>query len=220
LNQRKKIRIRQILKVVKENKCSLKEIAQDAECDNNNNCDITEFYSVLGTNYLETCIVDEATTLYVCGYASNSVYKKIDCTFCQCSIREAKGDEVGCPYFDSLQRGGLSLPTEFVITIFFHMNAIFLTINNDAVLNSLFLMKTKQTKILRQLTNVSLENNNFFGLFNIDCVCGKSTKSLAELFYPIFSNILLNNYTKIRNDFSRSKEVQSKGIKRKIKTYK
>jgi hypothetical protein len=146
----------------------------------------------------------------VCGYASNSVYKKIDCTFCQCSIREAKGDEVGCPYFDSLQRGGLSLPTEFVITIFFHMNAI----------HSLFLMKTKQTKILCQLTNVSLENNNFFGLFNIDCVCGKSTKSLAELFYPIFSNILLNNYTKIRNDLLRSKEVQSKGKKRKIKTYK
>jgi hypothetical protein len=106
--------------------------------DNNNNCDITEFYSVLGTNYLETCIVDEATTLYVCGYASNSVYKKIDCTFCQCSIREAKGDEVGCPYFDSLQRGGLSLPTEFVITIFFHMNAI----------HSLFLMKTKQTIVI------------------------------------------------------------------------
>jgi hypothetical protein len=123
--QKKKNRIRQILKVVKENKCSLKEIAQDAECDNNNNnnCDITEFYSVLGTNYLETYIVDEATTLYVCDYASNSVYKK---------------------YFNSLQRGGLSLPTEFVITIFFHMNAIFFTINNDAVLNSLFLMKTKQ----------------------------------------------------------------------------
>jgi hypothetical protein len=210
LESEKKIRIRQIQKVVKENKCFLKEIAQDAECDNNNNCDITEFYSVLGTNYLETCIVDEATTLYVCGYASNSVYKKIDCTFCQCSIREAKGDEFGCPYFDSLQRGGLSLPTEFVITIFFHMNAI----------HSLFLMKTKQTKILCQLTNVSLENNNFFGLFNIDCVCGKSTKSLAELFYPIFSNILLNNYTKIRNDFLRSKEVQSKGKKRKIKTSK
>jgi hypothetical protein len=42
--------------------------------------------------------------LCVCGYASNSVYKKIDCLLCQCSIREAKGDEVGCPFFDSLQR--------------------------------------------------------------------------------------------------------------------
>jgi hypothetical protein len=33
----KKIRIRQILKVVKQNKCSLKEITQDVECDNNCN---------------------------------------------------------------------------------------------------------------------------------------------------------------------------------------
>jgi hypothetical protein len=45
---KKKIKIRQILKVVKENKCFLKEIAQDA-----------------GDNYLEACIVDEANTLCV-----------------------------------------------------------------------------------------------------------------------------------------------------------
>ena len=69
-------------------------------------------------------VVDDSIKIYISSYGSHSVAKKLNCNICRLLIVEDKGKTVGDVYFDHLQRGGHSIPTEEVITSFIHAYAI------------------------------------------------------------------------------------------------
>jgi hypothetical protein len=198
LESEKKLRVKKILDLARTGTLSIKDISDSSQnvSEENLAANINEFNYIFDGNYLEVCALDQGSTLYVCGYASFSVCKRLSCSFCKDLIRESKGDDISDTYFDSLQRGGLSLPTESVISIFFHMHAIFDFIINDSMLENKFLHSPDQTKIIMTLTNTSLEKCNFFD--ELECMCGETLKNIVPLFYSVFSNILLNNYTKTK----------------------
>jgi hypothetical protein len=57
----------------------------------------------------------EGVTLYVCGYASFSVFKLSNCANCHSIVKDFKVENSGDIYFASLQRGDLCLSSDFLI---------------------------------------------------------------------------------------------------------
>ena len=101
------------------------------------------------------------------------------------------------------------------------MHAIFDFIIKDNVLERTFLKYPDQKKIIMTLANLSLEKCNFFD--ELECMCGENIKNIVPLLYSVFSNILLNNYTKQKTDASREidkNSVENKTKKRNLNTFK
>lgn len=67
------------------------------------------------------------------------------------------------------------------------------------------------------LTSKSLENFIFFDVFP-DGVCGENSKNLAKKCFPIICNIVLNNFTKLKNDSIHAINEENTAKKRKIET--
>jgi hypothetical protein len=63
--------------------------------------------------------------MYAVIHTSFSACKVSNCANCHSIVKDSEVDNSGDTYFASLQRGGLCLPSDFVIFIFFHMYAIF-----------------------------------------------------------------------------------------------
>lgn len=103
-------------------------------------------------------------------------------------------------YFDTLQRNGLSIATELVMSILVHMCSILeFIINDDTCLNK-FLHNKKQKTLLCKLTIYSIENEDFYSEFLESCSnCETPHSLLLNKLCSIFANILLNNYCKQTN---------------------
>jgi hypothetical protein len=175
------------------------------------------FQELFESNYLENYEpkFDRSAALYICGYAAHSISRKLHCLECQQLIRSGKGVASDDDYFDMLQRGGLSVPSEIVILIFMHMSAVFYTLCNDTRFKSKFLnADLNHKKSLSSLTVQSLLMDRAAIDFNgLCCSCGKNHKIVYHTILSIFSNILLNNFSKREND-----NVES-DRKRKLKTF-
>jgi hypothetical protein len=89
--------------------------------------------------YLEICKISEGVTLYVCGYARFCVFKLSNCANCRSIVKDFKVENSGDTYFASLQRGGLCLPSNFLIFIFLNMYAIFQYFITNSDLQNVFL---------------------------------------------------------------------------------
>lgn len=113
----------------KNNKLSLEQFVVYVEYDEKSNYNIvTEYYSLFSSNYLEIFPLDEGTTLYVCGFVSNLVAKKLSCFSCRTAFSiKSKGDKAGCPYFNALQRGGLPMCTDRFCYIYIFSYECFVT---------------------------------------------------------------------------------------------
>lgn len=211
MNQKKKIRVKHLLK--SQDLKSIKFLQKDCFSDEYL-YNIEDFKHVLSTNYLELCCLDQASQMYVCGYAVHSVMKKIKCNICETLILDGKGQDIGDDYFDYLQRGGLCIPTQSVQFICFHLCALFETIINDPSTKSQLFQKHDVTNILCHLTFLSLDSGGFHIELDEDCLCGQPNRKTFQLICRVLVNILLNNFSKHVNDLN-----NIKSNKRKLNVY-
>jgi hypothetical protein len=236
INAEKKIRLKHVFKKASGSEFSLSEIqARTANCCNesdldwdmskdcpqNTECD--KFSFILTTDYLSQCQIDESAQIYISGYASHKISKKIKCNICISLVTESKGNLTNNEYFNYLQRGGLSIPTDMVKNVLFHMCAIFEKIINDISLESDFLKTIFQKTILCHLTLLSVSLDESLKYFYCCCVCGKNNKNILAMLCSIFSNVLLNDYTKKKNNEAQNEKkesrAESKNKRRKLNTF-
>lgn len=140
---------------------------------------------------------------------------------CISLVTESKGNFVQNEYFDYLQRGGLSVPTDIVKWVLFHFDEIFEKIINDSATENDFLNLSNQKAILCDLALLSIKQDNSLHDFLSVCFCGKKYEDILIMLCSIFSNILLNNYVKTKNnESSAEKSEKNKNRKRKLSTFK
>lgn len=173
----------------------------DAVIDKSFNVDIDE-------NSLQVLI-------YISGYASKKAAGMVNCDHCHGILLTDQNLEVeiseDMSYINDLNRGGLKFPTEYSINIgiaayqIFQIlisedfEAIFLTLENQKA----FLFKF----ICDRCDSDFIQNN---------CSCSFSIKKLNYKLVTVWCNVLLNNYSKQKND-----QIQrSKGTKRSNNSYK
>lgn len=210
LESEKKLRIRKLFKLQLHNDlfsvAELKELNKvaDAAQDNCNNdvvIDCFEFLSIFESDYLSLAESDTSANIYVAGYAAQSVCKKIKCTLCKEVVVKAKGSEISDPYFDYLQRGGLSVPEDQIINILFHMISIFQYISREIGLKAQFLRHTNNRSLLINLTFLSINNEENCDIdLSKECECGLSNKKIYEMISIPLANIILNNFVKKQNN--------------------
>jgi len=210
INAEKKIRIKHIFKNI--NPCfTLNDIKLQfsmlSESDIQESCDMDEvllqkFIFILKTDYLKVSLIDESSKIYITGYASHVISKKLNgCQNCISLITVAKGQKTSNEYFDNLQRNGLSIATDRVGYIFFHMTSILQFIMQNKDIDKLFIQSNQQKKILCILTTKSVQSDFYYFDFLQTCLnCRQNQISLFNKICSVFSNILLNNYVKIKNN--------------------
>lgn len=170
-------------------------------------------------SYLNEYEIDESAQIYISGYASSKITKKLNCNICISFITEGKGKNTNNEYFNYLQRGGLSVPTDIVKAVLFHMCAIFEKIINDTSTEYEFLNTCHQKNILCNLTFSSVSQDILLNDFYCQCICGKEYKKILVMLLSIFSNVLLNDYIKNKNNQCNAQKVESKNKKRKLNTF-
>jgi hypothetical protein len=82
----------------------------------------------------------------------------------------------------------------------FNLYAIFYYTVNNSNLEASFLKLSNQKQLLIKLAMLSLIANGFFDEIFLICLFGNSIKTLYAQMYKSFCNILLNNFTKHKND--------------------
>ena len=222
LESEKKIRIQNIFRHHSDDYTELK--FSENQCNN-----IASIFSYSpSSDYLENCKIDKSAQIYACGYGSHSISKKLNCQVCKSLIVLEKGTQIDDTYFDHLQRGGLSVPTDEVCEFFYHMSAIFQDILSNDSVKLQFFKQNNQKDILSYVTINCLESNNFLSRFDYECFCGRYVKSLFYLISSPFTNIILNNYVKSVNNEIVAKSSHSAATstattktatKRKIQTF-
>ncbi|VEN43153.1 unnamed protein product [Callosobruchus maculatus] len=203
----KKIRIQNLIKVGNMNDFKSINFDEQDHMDIENN--VIDFSFVLRTNYLETYSLDKSVQTYICGYAAHSIQnnKNIACEECKQIVIKSKGESVEDDYFDYMQRGGLCIATDQIEFIYYHLCAIFEYIVNEPETLSKFLKKQNHKYLLASLALESLENDRFFIDFSVCPECGTSARKIYLIVALIFSNIVLHNFCKNKNnDVSTSKK--------------
>lgn len=135
-------------------------------------------------------------------------------------------DDVEDPFFTEInRRGGLTVPSENIISIGRHAFNVSTGLFISDPFESLFLQETNDHHgILAKLIALSLSFDDYFSEFkDKQCSsCGKYFIDYIDRVISIFCNCLLNNYRKNRNNDVKSDvrhEVDSKGAKkRKLET--
>ncbi|KAL3283371.1 hypothetical protein HHI36_006519 [Cryptolaemus montrouzieri] len=154
-------------------------------------------------------ILSEPSLVYICGYASFKIKNKLAfCEMCTNFITQAQSqiedDLDNFKYLNDLNRGELSIPSDTVVLpgkhIYYVMNHLI-----PKKFEMDFLKCENKRKLLIQLTNKGFD----FTLFNTrlssqiyydNCVCGSQFKDVINKLLKTMSNILLNNYTKVKNN--------------------
>ena len=134
-------------------------------------------------------------------------------------VVESKGTVTENEYFNNLQRGGLSIPTDVVKSVMFHMCAIFEKIINEPTTEYDFLKTNNQKIILCDLTFTSIKHDETLKDFFSQCVCGNEYENILKVLHSIFSNVLLNDFVKKKNSQLATNKAESKNKKRKLNTF-
>jgi hypothetical protein len=91
-------------------------------------------------------------------------------------------------------------------------------INENCAKND-FLKLINQKAIMCSLTlrsiEASIEQDNDLKEFYSQCFCGSQYKNILNMLCSIFSNILLNNYVKLKNNQAAAEKTESKNKKKK-----
>lgn len=135
--------------------------------------------------------------LYVCGYISYKIARTIKCKYCIDVV--VNNSETNDNYFKSINRGGLSVPTDFLIGISKHVLGIMQTLMSNEF-EDLFLSSSNHKQIVCKLANIAIQNDNSLPIDNKCFKCGFKYEAFAADAVSRMSNVVLNNYTKIRND--------------------
>lgn len=185
------------------------EIPEHCETENG-------LHHVLTEDYLNIQI-DNAVLIYIAGYAAHKICSKQQCQQCKTILRENKGCAINDEYFDYLQQGGLSVPIDIVLNICKHVIVLMSCLVSEKY-EMKFLQQISQKAVLKILTRKSITGDQFLNEFLEEtCDCGKKYQEFADDVINITCNILLNNYSKQKNDIiARKKSNYEKGNKCKI----
>lgn len=176
--------------------------------------DMTPFLSVLNKLSTESVHVDQSVLLYVCGYAAHKTTQMLSCKTC---IDFVLGPHTSDKYFENLVRSGLTVPSDIVVELGnFVYGAMQLLISQEHETN--FILCKNQKQLLQNVVDQGVNTHVYLKIFLTDsCLCGRPLTDVYKKLVCIMCNILLNNYTKLRNEhLTCSKKV---GINRKINTF-
>ncbi|KAJ4437015.1 hypothetical protein ANN_17147 [Periplaneta americana] len=220
LEAEKKLRMKSLLGIKSAKYGILKwssqtsEAAENIDLERNETVDVAPFFRVIQDPDTFTFEADTSSLLYISGYASFKVSSRLQCPLCIDYLvgKETSNQDI---YFDNLNRGGLTLPSDFVIYVakiaFCIVNALISRGTNEEQ----FVKCGNQKKLLMLLCKTVLCGDA--GFVNDVCPCGMEYIELADKILSVITNILLNNYSKARNDnISASKPVYGK---RKLQTF-
>jgi hypothetical protein len=113
-----------------------------------------------------------------------------------------------------IDRGGLRLPTDFLLEIVTQVFVVFQALISKDFENN-FLTVSNQRSLLRSL---SIERLIECGVVVGECSCGVQMVHLAKICLSYIVNICLNNYCKCDADISHSNKTESKE-QSKVSTY-
>ena len=155
--------------------------------------------------------------VYIAGYASYSLLKKIRCDICDVNLKQDK-DNVNIHNSSLISvndRGGLNYPSESVVTI---TTYTYLTANNVLNNETVFLRQKDQRKIVIELTREVMNDLNLTLFPGHDCKEHSKSYLHKEIMVHI-CNILLKNYIKKQNDRTTTKSMpllkRSKPVRKK-----
>lgn len=143
---------------------------------------------------------------------SHKVLKKLSCVVCQIIV---SGYESTNHYFDIINRGGLTVPSFFVM----HLGECMFKVTQILISNKyedMFLKCGIQRELLINITEHIISSEDMYN-HDTKCNCGNSKLALFKIVAPTFANILITNYTKIKNDANANRTVNNK--KRKLTTF-
>lgn len=233
----KKIRIKGLFNLhsaqygqIKFNVANLAQLQISDESDKQIN--ISEFVEITEMGSIDTIHhhISDSAIQYIAGYVSFKVSNKLKCACCiSAIICEESKEQDEQSYFEILNRGGLTVPSEFVLQVTTYVHNTLQILISESY-EAKFLKCGSQKLLLITLVKEYMKINNDKYLFRDFCSCNQpQTKILLNLMLPILANIFINNYVKTRQDSILINEQQDKinksqGIKcpkkRKISKFK
>lgn len=231
LESERKLKILSLLKLhsSKHGEFHIKDFLPSCEEElvfNRDDQDLTLFQDV-DTNWPILSENDIKVLIYIGGYiVQKSSRTKIQCIRCQHKLacdRELVIQTVPCDKYQYLQfidRGGLKYPSEYLVNILLKGYSIFQVLISERYEND-FLNARCQKSLLINLILRALELEE---LDESDCSnkcdnCTLPENKLVQICLQYFSNILLNNYSKSKNNMLRETEKAKSEI-RKVKKLK
>lgn len=139
--------------------------------------------------------------LYICVcvvYVSFKLSTKTNCEDCHSLL--TKKSMCNDKYIQSINRGGLSIPSYFILMVCKHVVGIMQTLLTEKF-ETLFIASKNQKQIVCDLSIEAITNDTFIydKMLGV-CHCGTDHKNTALHIISVASNILLSNYCKKRND--------------------
>lgn len=204
---------------------SLIDFLNTAETQSNqtsaNSSDVDKFDNNFFFNNPEVSENDLMILIYITGYITYKV--KQNCRNCFRIMSTERQFQLECSptvnsYIKLLDRGGLCYAKEYFNQIVISTYCLFLTIISDKY-EKIFLNCSSHKQLLRLLALKKLDCTEFELATESDeegkCVtCGNSMLSLTKKTIDIFSNILLNNYSKVKSDTTGRGTTSERKIKK------
>lgn len=155
---------------------------------------------------LKAPTVELPVLLYIAGYVGKSARAKLACEVCRCCLGTKDPLEVELSdeaslhdYMHILNRGGLTYPSALLFDVIQAAYSIFCKCISERETGFVTLGDQKRT--LTGLNQKFWELSGDFSLIHTQCgACDKSRVSVFTTCVASMSNILLNNYTRKRND--------------------
>ncbi|GBN26671.1 hypothetical protein AVEN_67963-1 [Araneus ventricosus] len=174
-----------------------------------------ELYEVFDTTTdVEISPEETPAFIYISGYVARKVSQKLNCDFCTSKFITTKGLEyeidTACKYVSLLDRGGLKWPTKYTLEILVESYQIFNKLIRKEF-EEKFLKANNHKQLLEHLVFEKMELLN--SVPEVSCECKNNFVLIVKQCISISANIFLNNYTKIKND-----QLRAKNLKRKLST--
>lgn len=234
LESEKKIRMKSLLGL-KSSKYGIIKFATDDNCaatahneddndelldinTNANNNDFCALWQIIDNiDYLQMeSELEEGSLLVVSGYAAFKLEQKLTCSLC---VGKIVSHEISNDYFSELNRGGLTVPTNEVVIIGLHIMCISSVLISEKY-EALFLNYGHHKKLIQTLSNEAILKHDpeLRRTFLENCPCSADGDKIFRKLVTTFTNIALNNYSKLKNDDLIASKAAS-GKKRKHTTY-
>ncbi|GBM88223.1 hypothetical protein AVEN_206343-1 [Araneus ventricosus] len=174
-----------------------------------------ELYEVFDTTTdVEISPEEMPAFIYISGYVAKKVSQKLNCDLCTSKFITTKGLEyeidTACKYVSLLDRGGLKWPTKYTLEILVESYQIFNKLIRKEF-EEKFLKANNHKQLLEHLIFEKMELLN--SVPEVSCECKNNFVLIVKQCISISANIFLNNYTKIKND-----QLRAKNLKRKLST--
>lgn len=167
------------------------------------------FLEILEGNYLVNIQFDESGFLYICGYVSFKLAANVNCTYCTEFL--VNNDDCQDEYFQILNRGRLSVPSDIILSIGKHVVGIAQTLVSVKY-ESRFLTVCDQTNVVRHLSEIAVQNDVIISnVIQESCFCGSDRLKFVKKAIKTISYIVLSNYCK-----KRTQSVETHNNKRKL----